>query len=170
MLETFKNMVLPTKNKLFRFALRILESHEEAEDVVQDVMIKMWDKRADLSKYQNIEAWCMRLTKNLSLDKLKSKHRQTHIQQVEIDVASFSLNPDKELELNDTCSHIEKMMNELPEKQKMVMQLRDIEGYSYQEIADVMEISMSQVKVNLFRARDKVRQQLTKTNNYGIQQ
>jgi RNA polymerase sigma-70 factor (ECF subfamily) len=168
MLETFKNMVLPTKNKLFRFAFRILESHEEAEDVVQDVMIKMWDKRADLPNYQNVEAWCMRLTKNLSLDKLKSKHRQTHRQNVEIDVASFLLNPDRELELNDTVSHIEKMMNELPEKQKMVMQLRDIEGYSYQEIADVMEISMSQVKVNLFRARDKVRQQLTKTNNYGI--
>ena len=75
-LEAFENRVLPAKNKLFRFAFRMLGSSEEAKDVVQEVMIKVWNGREQMAEVQNMEAWCMRITKNLSLDKLRSRQRR----------------------------------------------------------------------------------------------
>ena len=75
-LEAFQNRVLPSKNKLFRFAFRMLGSSEEAKDVVQEVLIKVWNGREQMAEVQNMEAWCMRITKNLSLDKLRSRQRR----------------------------------------------------------------------------------------------
>ena len=84
--------MLPLKNKLFRFALKMVHNVAEAEDIVQEVMIKIWDQRDSMSEIKNIEAWCVRLTKNLTFDKLKSKHSKvqsfaTHVEQLYIDVA-----------------------------------------------------------------------------------
>src|ERR1044071_480273 len=75
-LEAFQNRVLPTKNKLFRFALRFLGNEEEAKDVVQEVLIKVWNGRDQMNEVQNWEAWCMRITKNLSLDRIRSLSRR----------------------------------------------------------------------------------------------
>ena len=168
MLEEFKKIVMPTQNKLYRFALRLLGSTQEAEDVVQEVMLKVWDKRSELPSYQNVEAWCMKITKNLSLDKLKSKHRKMQFTAVEVDIPTGEGNPQKTAEINDTMQQLKKIMAQLPSQQQMVMQLRDVEGYSYKEISSMLDLSMDQVKVNLFRARDKVRKQLIKTERYGI--
>lgn len=168
LLEEFKKMVLPFQNKLYRFALRMLGTSAEAEDVVQEVFIKAWTKREKLVDYQNVEAWCMKVTKNMSLDVLKSKHRKFQLNKTEQDVMASTVTPDRQVELADMQTYIHQIIDSLPEKQKQVVQLRDIEGYSYQEIAEMMEISLSQVKVNLFRARDKVRKQLIKAESYGL--
>lgn len=163
-LKIFNQDILPIKDKLYRFALRITGSGFEAEDVVQEVMIKLWNKRTDLSQYASIEAWSMRMTKNLSIDKLRSKHRRTEDLTGTYDLAGGDVSPHELAEQQDTIYHIRQLMNQLPEKQKMVMQLRDIEDMSYQEIADVMDIPMNQVKVNLFRARKAIRNKLTQSN------
>lgn len=168
LIEDFKQMVLPFQHKLYRFALRLLGTDAEAEDVVQEVFIKAWDRREQLPEYTNVEAWCMRVTKNLSLDVLKSKHRKFRLNRTEQDVQSAAVRPDKQAELNDAYSHVHSIIETLPEKQKLIIQLRDIEGYSYQEIAEMLEINLNQVKVNLFRARDKVRKQLIKAESYGL--
>ena len=168
LLEEFKQMVLPFQNKLYRFALRLLGTNAEAEDVVQEVFIKAWDRREQLPEYSNVEAWCMRVTKNLSLDVLKSKHRKFRMNKSEQEVQNPALTPDLQTEVNDVYSRIHQIMETLPEKQKLVIQLRDIEGYSYQEIAEMLEINLNQVKVNLFRARDKVRKRLIKAESYGL--
>lgn len=168
LLEEYKKMVLPFQNKLYRFALRLLGTSAEAEDVVQEVFIKAWDRREQLMEYQNVEGWCMKVTKNLSLDMLKSKHRKFQLNKSEQDVSTTALTPDRQVEVADSYAQVHRVIASLPEKQKLVIQLRDIEGYSYQEIADMMEISLSQVKVNLFRARDKVRKELLKTESYGL--
>ena len=168
-LEDFTNLILPIKNKLFRFSLRIVGNVAEAEDVVQEVFIKVWNKRNELANYSNIEAWCMTLTKNQSLDKLRSKHRRADSFKEGFDIPTTkSDNPYHQTTYNDTLERVQKLLGELPEKQRLVMQLRDIEGLPYQEIADALDISLQQVKVNLYRARQQIRTQLLNTESYGL--
>jgi len=174
-LEDFKNRVLPVKNKLFRFAVRLAGNVEDAEDMVQEVLIKVWDRRQEMDQYRNVEAWCMRLVKNRFLDEVKSKRHQTTSRLPEEESASQRLLPSdastpyQVVESNDTMQKIQQLMDDLPPKQKQIIHLRDVEGYSYQEIADVMEIDMNQVKVNLFRARTALKKGLLNAENYGTQ-
>jgi len=168
-LEAFENRVLPAKNKLFRFAFRMLGSSEEAKDVVQEVLIKVWNGREQMAEVQNMEAWCMRITKNLSLDKLRSRQRRaTDSIDEGFEVRQEALSPHENTELNESMLRINQLIAALPEKQRQVIHLRDIEGYSYNEICEMLELDMSQVKVSLFRARNAVREKLVKMNAYGL--
>lgn len=168
-LETFQNMVFPVKNKLYRFAFRLLGNNEEAKDVVQEVMIKVWSGREQLDQVQNLEAWCMRITKNISLDRLRQQQRRpTDSLEKGMHLSHHSLSPAEATEIGERMKRIGELMAELPDKQRQVMHLRDIEGYSYNEICEILEIDMSQVKVNLFRARNAVREKLLKMDAYGL--
>ncbi len=167
-IQDFKSLMTPLQNKLYRFSLRIVGNTAEAEDVVQEVLIKMWKKRTELSAYKNLEAWCMTLTRNLSIDKLRSKHRRTSELQDGLQVVDKSVTPFQHAAYQDTLERVRRLMAELPEKQRMVMQLRDIEGMTYQEIAEALSISMEQVKVNLFRARKQIRAKLINSESYGL--
>ncbi len=168
-LEAFKNRVLPAKNKLFRFAYRLLDNEEEAKDVVQDVLIKVWNGREQMDQVENWEAWCMRLTKNLSLDRLRSRQRKaTDPMEEGFDIRNETLSPHDTTELGESMQRISQLIAALPEKQRQVIHLRDIEGYSYNEICEILDLEMSQVKVNLFRARNSVREKLLKINAYGL--
>jgi RNA polymerase sigma factor (sigma-70 family) len=168
-LETFQNRVFPVKNKLFRFAFRLLGSSEEAQDVVQEVFIKLWNGREQLADIQNVEAWSMQITKNLSLDRLRQqKRRQTDSIEKGFHVMNETLSPEENASIQESMKRIGDLMAVLPEKQRQVMHLRDIEGYSYNEISEILEMDMSQVKVNLFRARNTVREKLQKINAYGL--
>ncbi|MBI3482700.1 MAG: sigma-70 family RNA polymerase sigma factor, partial [Bacteroidetes bacterium] len=114
-------------------------------------------------------AWCMRITKNLSLDKLRSRQRKsTGSIDVRFDMVHESLSPHEKTEIQESMKRIDELMAALPDKQRQVMHLRDIEGYSYNEICEVLELDMNQVKVNLFRARNSVREKLIKLNAYGL--
>ncbi len=169
-LEEFSSEVLPLKNKLFRFATRFLGDEMEAQDVVQEVLIKVWRRGNELGKVENIEAWCMTVTRNLSLDKLKSTKRKNTVQMPEgLDVAEDNRTPYDSMAAGDLMSKIGGLMNSLPDKQRQVMQLRDIEGFSYKEIGDILAIDLNQVKVNLFRARKYIREKLFEMNAYGLQ-
>ena len=168
-LEAFQNRVMPSKNKLYRFALRFLGNEDEAKDVVQEVLIRVWKGREQMNEIQNWEAWCMRITKNLSLDKLRSRPRKaTGTIDERFDMIHESLSPHEKTEIGESMKRIDELMANLPDKQRQVMHLRDIEGYSYNEICEVLELDMNQVKVNLFRARNAVREKLIKLNAYGL--
>jgi len=169
-LEAFQNRILPTKNKLFRFALKFLGNEEEAKDVVQEVFIRIWNGRDQMNEVQNWEAWCMRITKNLSLDRIRSLTRkQTQPIENVFHVKQDSLSPLETTELKESMVRIDQIIAGLPEKQRQIIHLRDVEGYSYNEICDILELDMNQVKVNLFRARNAVREKLTRINAYGLQ-
>lgn len=169
-LTAFKTLVLPVKDKLYRFALRLVKSEVEAEDIVQEVLIRAWNRREDMSQLENIEAWCMRITKNLSLDRLKSSYvkRTDQLSDGFNTRAETDPTPYRSTELSDTMQRVEIFIASLPEKQRQVIQLRDIEGYSYKEISDIMEIDMNQVKVNLFRARKTIKENLLTIDAYGL--
>ncbi len=169
LLEEFKHSVLPIKNKLYRFALRYLGNEDEAQDVVQEVFIKAWDRREDLHLYRNVEAWCMRLTRNISLNKLKSGHySKTEVLEEELTLSYASPSPYDSTETQDVMHSLEKFMQRLPPLQKQVVQLRDVEGYTYEEIGDILNVSLAQVKVNLFRARQNLKKNLQSIDAYGI--
>ncbi|MEJ0032327.1 MAG: sigma-70 family RNA polymerase sigma factor [Bacteroidota bacterium] len=157
------------KNKLFRFAFRLLGSSEEAKDVVQEVFIKVWNGRDQMASIDNMEAWCMRITRNLSLDKIRARQRKaTDPIEESFDIQNDSRTPYEATENSENMQRISELIASLPEKQRQVMHLRDIEGYSYNEICEILELDMNQVKVNLFRARNAVREKFIKINAYGL--
>ena len=165
----FKNEILPLKNKLFRFALNIVKDEDLAKDVVQECLIKVWEKRNDLKLVNNLEAWCMQVTKNKALDKLRSKHMsRTDLFEVKLDTRKERDTPYVVTEREDVMGRIKGLIAQLPERQREVMQLRDIEGYTYKEIGETLEIDINLVKTNLFRARRKLKESLIKENAYGL--
>ena len=150
---SFRNDVLPLKNKLFRLALRITLNREEAEDVVQDTMIKVWNARERWQDLESIEAFSLTIARNLSLDRIKKKENQNDsIENEKIEQPDTASTPSERMIQKDKLDIVRKMIDELPEKQRSCLQLRDIEGKAYREIAEILEITEEQVKVNIFRA------------------
>ncbi|WP_020539623.1 RNA polymerase sigma factor [Lewinella cohaerens] len=165
----FREQIWPIKDRLYRLALRLVNDRAEAEDVVQEVMVKLWQQGKDLLLIKNMEAWCLRMTRNQALDKLKGGYRKRRTE-ITDNLPQFTIanGPDQQLEWKDTYQQIRTIIQNLPENHRSVVQLRDIEGMSYQEIADALEMTMPQVKTNLFRARKALREALLKQSSYGL--
>lgn len=160
--QQFKSFILPLKNKLYRFALSFVVNEADAKDVVQDVMIKSWERIEDISKIKNIEAWCMTMTRNKSLDMLRKKGRN-HLQIADqVHLSSTELNPFEKTSTLESRSNIQHFIAQLPDNQREVITLRDIEGHSYKEIADILNLELNHVKVLLHRARQSVKKKLEK--------
>ncbi len=168
LLTDFHQRVLPVRDKLYRFALRMLGSVEEAEDVVQEVLIRVWNKGQGMQEYLNMEAWCMRMTKNLSIDKIRTRKIQVGTSEAENTGDYLATCPGHLLEIKEQMESVHRIIASLPEKQKMVIQLRDVEGYTYQEISQMLEIPMNQVKVSLHRARKQIKEKLIEKEHYGL--
>jgi RNA polymerase sigma-70 factor (family 1) len=163
--ETFKIEVLPLKHKLFRFANRMMTNVPEAEDIVQEVFLRLWARKDRLNEYKSIEAFAMTITKNLCLDKLKSKGYKTN-ELTERHEQQTTETPYHKMEISDSYQKVKKIIDTLPEQQRMIIHLRDIEGYEYEEISEVMNINVNTIRVNLSRARKIVREKLVKAYNY----
>jgi RNA polymerase sigma-70 factor (ECF subfamily) len=158
--EEFKSLVLPFKNKLFRLADTLLNNRTESEDVIQDVYLKLWNMRAELSKYNNVEAFAVTVTKNLCIDKLRSYRRKNKneggLEQVTI--RSETNDPEYSFELKESLQQVHEIIRTLPKQQSVVLHLRDIEQYSYDEIEEMTDLSRNNIRVTLSRARKKVRE------------
>ncbi|MCR4582873.1 MAG: RNA polymerase sigma factor [Prevotella sp.] len=167
---SFRADVLPLKNELYRLALRITQNPAEAEDVVQETMMKVWNRRDRWDEIESIEAFCLTICRNIAVDKTRSAdHQNQHLDQDhEVADASYSSNPQEQAEQRDRVLLVRRLINDLPEKQRSVMQLRDIEGKSYREIAQILGITEDQVKVNIFRARQVIKKKFLQTENYGL--
>ena len=163
----FLHIVMPFKDKVFRLAKRLLVSREEAEDATQEVLLKLWNNKAKMSEYKNVEAFSMTMTKNFCLDKLKSKQAQ-NLKIVHSNYQDHNVSVQKQVELNDSIDWVGKIIEDLPEQQKMVIQLRDIEQYDYDEIAKMLDMNPTAIRVALSRARKTIREKLTNTHSYGI--
>jgi RNA polymerase sigma-70 factor (ECF subfamily) len=168
---SFRTDVLPLKNELFRLALRITLNREDAEDVVQETMIRVWNRRDQWEQIESIEAFCTTICRNMALDKTKRASNQDASLDDEGHDApdhSYSANPEEQAMQRDKVERVRRLMDQLPEKQRTCMQLRDVEGKSYKEIAAVMDISEQQVKINIFRARQSIKQEYLKQEQYGL--
>ncbi|CDF78810.1 RNA polymerase ECF-type sigma factor [Formosa agariphila KMM 3901] len=163
----FLNTVLPFKDKVYRLAKRLLVSSEEAEDATQEVLIKLWSKKNQMESYKNVEAFSMTMTKNLCFDKLKSKQAQ-NLKIVHTNYEDHNTSLQKQVEVTDSLDWVAKIIETLPEQQRMIIQLRDIEQYDLDEISKMLDMKNTAVRVALSRARKTIREQLTNTHNYGI--
>lgn len=165
---SFRDDVLPLKDKIFRLALRITLSRAEAEDIVQDVLIKVWNRRDDLAEVDSIEAYSLTVCRNLSLDRLQRKENDN----VNLDDAppteADDAPPDLQMIRNERIDNIKRLIERLPIPQRAAMQLRDMEGKTYKEISAITGQTEEQVKVNIFRARLYIRKQIEKIENYGL--
>ena len=152
----FKAILLPIRDKLFRLALSITGNKEDAEDVVQDVLLQIW-KKDEWGKIENIEAYCFRSTRNRALDTIALKDNQTETLPDDFD---YPLQEDIELkvETEEQIEWVEKWLVNLPEKQQTIFRLREVEELSYKEIALILNITEEQVKINLFRLRRKLKE------------
>lgn len=164
----FQADVLPLKDKLFRVAFRITLRREEAEDIVQETLVRAWSQRAELSSKASIEAFCVTIAKNLALDARQKKDAQHEELTPEQDQAPAASTPYDQLVEKERIHMLRQFVSRLPEKQRDIFHLRDVEGKSYQEIASMLQLTEEQVKVYLFRARQKIRQQFIKTEGYGL--
>lgn len=158
---TFKNKVFILKDEMFRFAKRYLISSDEAEDVVQEQLIKLWHSRESLGKYQNLKTFALKCIKNECLNRLKhqlvvEKHGEMVRYQPEL----------YKIQTNNLHEHIIRMIGLLPEKQKMVIHLKDVEEYEVAEIAEILDMAENAVRVNLMRARTKIKEQITQLQTY----
>ena len=157
---SFQSDILPLKNELYRMALRITMNAADAEDVVQETMMKVWNRRDQWNQIESIEAFCLTICRNVSLDKVRRMDNQTQSLDAAYDPKDQGVasNPEEQAIQSDRVRLVRQMINLLPEKQRSCMQLRDMEGKSYKDIATILNITEEQVKVNIFRARQTIRE------------
>ncbi|HBC04307.1 MAG: RNA polymerase subunit sigma-70 [Aequorivita sp.] len=162
----FITLIMPFKDKLYRLAKRILVSKDEAEDAVQEVFLKLWKGKQNIENYKNPEAFAITMTKNYCLDRLKSK--QASNLKIVHNNFQTSENIEKKIEANDGVEIVFKIMETLPEQQRIVLQLRDVEEFEFSEIAQMLDSNETAIRVALSRARKTVRDAMIKNYNYGV--
>lgn len=156
---SFEHDVLPLKNELFRLALRITLDRADAEDIVQDTLMKVWDRRSSWQQIDNIEAFSMTVCRNLALDHVKRRGRDNESLDADnVGEPAAPSNPYEQTVWQDRLQIVRRIVDSLPEKQRSCLQLRDFEGKAYKDIASILGITEEQVKVNIFRARQTIKQ------------
>jgi RNA polymerase sigma factor (sigma-70 family) len=168
MSKEFDILLSTAKDKIFRFALKMLgNNYEEAKDAVQDVFERLWKMKNELVHYENPEALTIKMTKNLCLDRLKHEKRKAQ-KLYSMNAATDAQSETADCDEKDIFEIVEKLIGELPEKQRMIIHLRDVEGFDLNEIADIMEININAVRMNLSRGRTTIKEKLINTMNHGL--
>ena len=154
--EDFKTLILPLYQPLYRFARCFLNDAQESEDCVQDIFLKLWLKRGSLGDVRSIKAFAMQMTRNLCLDRLKG--RKGPMLDVAAQEIESGVDPHRQLETTDLLIYMEKIIARLPEQQRTLIHLRNVEGLEMAEIAVVTNMNVEHVRVTLSRARMTIRQ------------
>ncbi|MEL7001998.1 MAG: sigma-70 family RNA polymerase sigma factor [Bacteroidota bacterium] len=156
-IKDFKSELYALKDKVLRFAFCMMNDSADAEDVAQEVLLKLWSKRDGLKEVKNLEAYAMRMVRNMSLNKLEApRRRQDSIEDVTL--IDQKASPLKVAEDKDLLSIMQSIIQSLPENQRTVVQLRSIEGYALDEVAEITEMTENNVRVTLSRARQKIKE------------
>lgn len=163
--EWFKNNVFSMSDKLYRFANSILNNEEDARDAVQNILMMLWQKRSALNNLDSLEAFAIRSVRNECLNKIQQQQtRSSHHALIQM-YTPLAVQPQQPA-FKNLCS----LMQALPQKQRMVMHLKDVEGYETKEIAALLQMEEGAVRTNLMRARQAMRNQLLKTAQYEKRQ
>jgi len=164
--ELFDTRIMPVRDKMYRYALSILKSPDNAHDVVQECLIKIWKKRQMISTIDNPESWAIRITRNQCYDWVKV-NRYNLLQVEKTDQADIS-SADQELLFKDREAWLNKIIENLPAKHREVFHLREVEELTYQEIADILSLTLGEVKISLYRTREKIKELINKLDTYGL--
>jgi len=161
-LEQFKIVVIPLRGKLHNYARSILMNEEDAEDSVQETFLRLWSARTQLNSHPNVNGLAMTIIKNICIDKIRSKRSSVSLDDFQI--IEDSKNPYLSTEQNDSVKIIRKIIDLLPELQRQILLMRDVEGYELEEIAEITGSDAGTVRVYLSRARKKVRDKFMSIN------
>jgi len=153
----FNTQILNHSDKLFRLAKSILRDVDAAQDAVQDLIVKLWEKRYMLDEVENIQAFTMRSMRNLCLDTIRQNR---DMDELPVEFEYIELNPYQKTELKDLASKVKRMIDNLPELQRTIIRMRDVEEMDISEIAYITLLTENAVSVNLSRARQKIRDQI----------
>jgi len=167
----FDKQIMPATDKMYRYALSILRNRDIAHDVVQDCLVKIWQNRKKLPEIKSIDSWVMRITRNQCYDWVKVNRFSLHAdREVERDDIALheSIESDQKILVNDPQNWLEKVVKSLPQKQKEVYHLREVEEMNYQEIAEILSLNLGEVKITLHRTRAKIRETIKKIEAYGL--
>lgn len=162
-LETFKSTVLPLRDKLLKYSVKLTDDGADAEDIVQEAFLRLWYIRDRLDGYQSVEALSVQVVKNLCLDKLRSK-RMDRMPENSESILADTVTPEQLLEQHDAVAIIGRLIQQLPTLQQCIIRMKDVEGYELSEIAQITGTQIESVRVNLSRARKKVREQFLMLN------
>lgn len=162
----YHNEILPASDGMYRYALSIVREPETARDVVQDCLTKIWSIRKDLDKVEKVNAWAFRIVRNRCIEIMR-RNRYADLDEKVVNMR-HSDPVENQAITNDFMSLMKEVLKELPEKQQEVFHLREVEDMSYQDIAETCGLSESDVKVNIHRARKKVKEAMQKIDAYGI--
>ena len=162
----FEKHIMPASEKMYKYAFSILKDSETAADVVQECLMKIWDKRDKLPEILSPDSWAMRITRNQCYDWVKM-NRYTLISDRELNTLD-SGNMDDAIHAKDHLRWLEEILKTLPEKHQEVFHLREVEDMTYQDIAEILGLSLGEVKISLHRTRAKIRLMLQKIEDYGI--
>ncbi len=159
----FKLLVLPHSSRLYRMAFRLMSNREEAEDIVQEVYVKLWGMRNQLNSYNSIEALAVRITRNLCLDNLRRrKVNQNAMKAEQMKEEMHSVSPAEQLEKKEEAEMIHTLIAALPEPQRSLVHLRHLEGKEYEEISEMVNMNVNAIRVSISRARKQMREMLEK--------
>jgi RNA polymerase sigma-70 factor (ECF subfamily) len=158
----FNQLMTQLRPKMYRLALSFTKRSDEAEDVVQEIGVKLWERRKDMASINNLEAYAMSAVRNRCLDYSRSPHNRTADLTEAMHAVSRERSPYKSVEQADMIDFVRRLIDRLPIQQQMVIRLRDIEGYELDEIAEILNMNNSAVRANLSRARQKIREELLK--------
>lgn len=161
----FKLKVLPVSKKVLRYATHFLKNGDEARDVVQDVFLKLWQKKEELDQIENIEAFAMRMTRNRCLDIIRANKLVPMDAETDRQLRQVSTDVHSKIELSEAAGQVRQLISQLPDIQRQVMQMRDLEQLEYEEIAELTGLQVNAIRVNLSRARKKVRDEYLKLNS-----
>ena len=159
--EIFKAEILPIRQKLFMVAHKMLDEEQEAEDAVQEVLLKLWNIRDSLSNYDNRAAFATTVTKNHCLDRLKVMSRTDSLDDSH-NIRAATDTPYLQLERKNTAEVLQRIIEMLPPLQQIIIRMKDMEEYEVEEIAEITGTKPEAVRVNLSRARKKVREEYIK--------
>jgi len=156
--QQFKQDVAPLRENLLHVAKKMLENENDAEDLVQEVFLKLWYLRDTLHKYNSIPALAVTMIKNLCIDRLRVRGREVALEP-DYYLRTTGDNPYLQLERLNTEQLLKQIIDSLPPLQKAIITMKDIDEYEVEEIAGITGTQPEAVRVNLSRARKKVREE-----------
>ncbi len=172
--NAFEELVLEYEKKVYNVALRILGNSEDAADMTQEAFIKAFNSLSGFRGDSKFSVWLTRIVSNLCLDFLRSRSRRPTVSlsveddegdDVQLDIADVSQSPELLLERSLTRESVRRGLKALPEDYREILLLREIQGLSYDEIADALNIEVGTVKSRIFRGRKKLCDYLIKDGN-----
>ncbi|MDR2652146.1 MAG: RNA polymerase sigma factor [Prevotellaceae bacterium] len=157
-LEKFKSNIIPVRQNLVACAMKMLQNKDDAEDVVQECLLRLWNIRQQLDSVSNTSAFAMQITKNICIDRLRTSKQTNEID--ELNLAYHEKTPYSQVEIKDMVEFVKIIIEKLPELQKIIIKMRDIDGYEIEKIAEITGTNTTSVRMNLSRARKKVKERL----------